>query len=108
LSAAPAAEDDATTRDLMVEEVNGSEDRVIGVLRNPHDVTVGDPNITVALACFDETGQLLDVGVGPANKDAVEPEQTTPFEFGLPEMSAGLETATCPVFLVAGGGHVAS
>jgi Mg-chelatase subunit ChlD len=108
LSASPMAEEEATTRDLNVEEVNGTEDGVIGILRNPHDVTVGDPNIIVALACFDETGQLLDVGEGPANKDAVEPEQTTPFEFGLPEMSAGLETETCPVYLVAGGGHVAS
>jgi len=108
LSATPAAEEEANTRDLVVEEVNGTGDGVIGILRNPHDVTVGEPNITAALACFDETGQLLDIGEGPANKQSVESDQTTPFEFGLPEMSAGLETETCPVFLVAGGGHVAS
>lgn len=108
LSAAPAAEDQATTRDLIVEEVNGTDGGVVGILGNPHDVTVGEPTITAALACFDAAGQLLDVGEGPANKDFVEPTQTTPFEFSLPEMSAGLETETCPVFLVAGGGHVAS
>jgi hypothetical protein len=108
LSATPAAEEEANTRDLVVEEVNGTGDGVIGILRNPHDVTVGEPNITAALACFDETGQLLDIGEGPANNDFVDPDQTTPFEFGLPEMSAGLETETCPVFLVAGGGHVVS
>ena len=108
LSAAPAAEDEATNRDLIVEEVNGTDEGVIGILGNPHDVTVGEPAINAALACFDATGQLLDVGEGPADKDFVEPTQTTPFEFSLPDMGAGLETETCPVFLVAGGGHVAS
>lgn len=107
LSAAPAAENEATTRDLIVEEVNGTDSGVVGILRNPHDVTVGDPAITAAVACFDATGQLLDTGQGPAGKNIAEPGETTPFAFGLPQMSAGLATETCPIYLVAGGGHVA-
>ena len=35
LSATPAAEDEATNRDLIVEEVNGTDEGVIGILGNP-------------------------------------------------------------------------
>jgi hypothetical protein len=108
LSAASAAEDEASTRDLIVDEVNGTDDAVVGILSNPHEVTIGDVVIDTAIACFDEQGQLLDVGFGPANKTAIEPGQTTSFEYALPEVSGALYTETCPVFLVAGSGYVAS
>jgi hypothetical protein len=108
LSAAPAAEDDASTRDLIVDEVNGTEAGVVGILSNPHEVTIGDVVIDTVIACFDEQGQLLDFGFGPADKTSIESGQTTSFEYALPDASRALYTETCPVFLVAGHGYVAS
>ena len=105
VSAAPAAEDEATTRDLIVAEVNGTDTAVIGILRNPHAMTIGQPVVYVNIACFDESGQLLDVGYGQANKTAVDPDATTPFEHVLPNMAAALETETCPRYLVTGNGN---
>jgi hypothetical protein len=108
LSAAPAAEDDASTRDLIVDEVNGTDAGVVGILSNPHEVTIGDVVIDTVIACFDEQGQLLDFGFGPADKTSIESGQTTSFEYALPDASRALYTETCPVFLVAGHGYVAS
>ncbi len=105
VSAAPAAEDEATTRDLIVAEVNGTDTAVIGILRNPHAMTIGQPVVYVNIACFDESGQLLDVGYGQANKTAVDPDATTPFEHVLPNMAAALETETGPRYLVTGNGN---
>ena len=104
--ATPAAEDENSTLDLVVEEVNGAGNGVIGILGNPHDVPVGDPTIDVYIACFDETGQLLDVGFGRASKSLVEPGASTPLEFSVPSAAEALETDICPVFLVAGDGNV--
>ena len=106
LFASVATEDENSTLDLVVEEVNGADNGVIGILGNPHDVPVGDPNINVDIACFDEAGQLLDVGFGPASKSLVEPGASTPFEFSVPDAASALETDICPVFLVAGDGNV--
>lgn len=106
LFASPAAEDDNSTRDLVVEEINGTGTGVIGILQNPHDVPVGDPTINTYIACFDESGRLLDVGFGPASKSIVEPGATTPFEFSVPSAANALVAETCPVFLVAGDGNV--
>ncbi len=106
LFASAATEDENTTRDLVVEEVNGADNGVIGILGNPHDVPVGDPTINAYIACFDETGHLLDVGFGPASKSLVEPGATTPIEFSVPSAGNALETDICPVFLVAGDGNV--
>jgi hypothetical protein len=106
LSADPAAEAEASTRDLVVEEVNGTDTTVVGILRNPHDVTIGDVVIDTAIACFDASGQLLDYGFGSADKTSVGPDKTTSFEYALPQVSGGLETDTCPLYLVTGNGYV--
>ncbi len=106
LFASPADESDANALDLVVDEVNGDGAGVIGILGNPHDVPVGDPVIYANVACFDETGALLDIGFSSAVKDVVAPGATTPFEIGVPNAAAALETESCPVYLVSGNGNV--
>jgi hypothetical protein len=84
-----------SNRDLIVAEVNGGEDGVVGTLANPHDETIVK-FLILALACFDESGRLLDYISETASNDELKPGETRAFAISNVE--------ACPIFLVAGYG----
>ncbi len=86
------------TLDLIVDEVNGIEDGVVGILSNPHEETVSGI-ILIGTACFDESGQLLNYNQSSANAGELGPGQTQPVQ-----VSTSLQVDACPFFLLAGNG----
>lgn len=108
LSGEPVNEAAASELDLTVTEANATDNRVIAVLENRHDVPVGGVTIEANLACFAADGALLDVGFAPAQSSLVDVGAVTPAQFALPQASGDLFTETCPVFLIAGQGDAGS
>lgn len=99
LEADPVGTDEVTShRDLIVEEVNGVNDGVVGIVSNPHDETVVG-FIILALICFDESGQALGYAQATASNDGLAPGDTISFD-----VSTTLDLDACPLYLVAGYG----
>lgn len=99
VSADPAGTDEITgTRDLVVEEANGDEDAIIGILRNDHDDDIEGFLITAGV-CFDETGAPTEYVQGIAGGGAFEAGDSTSFS-----LSTALSDAPCSYFLVTGYG----
>jgi hypothetical protein len=61
-----------------VTDVSSSADRVTGTLTNPHDVGIDGP-ISVGLACLDDAGALMGVQSTYADRDAIEPGDSSTF-----------------------------
>ena len=108
LAAEPVDEAAANELDLTVTEANSTDDQVIALFENRHDVPVGDVTIQADLACFDADGALLDIGFAPASAPLLAPGGVTPAQFALPQASADLLTESCPVFLIAAQGDAGS
>ena len=99
LDADPVGTDEFTSsRDLIVEEVNGTDDAIVGIYSNPHEETITGFIINAAV-CFDSSGQLTEYLTSTTNNDELEPSQTRPFEVGT-----ALGAEECPYYLVAGYG----
>jgi hypothetical protein len=95
-SARSASKDEfENIRDLDVIDQSFIEDRIVGMLRNPHNERVSGP-ISVAVVCFDTEGALLGDYNDFTEKDEAEPGDTVPFQVGV--------RGPCPVFLVAASG----
>ena len=84
--------------DLEVAESSLVNDRVVGVLSNPHDEVVSGP-IGVYLACFAEVGTLVSFHQGFTDKDEAAPGETVPFQVTM------FGDASCPRFAVAASGY---
>lgn len=84
--------------DLVVDEATLIDDRVVGVLSNPHAETLQGP-IGITLTCFSTDGILLGFHEGYSDKETAEPGETVPFQVTL---QGG---TSCPAFLVAGSGY---
>ena len=80
-------------RDLIVVEASQLDGRIVGTLRNDHEETLVGP-FGANIACFDESGELLDVGGNYPEADELAPNETIPFQI----------VANCPAFLLAGTG----
>jgi hypothetical protein len=87
-----------SARDLIVEEVNGTDDAIIGIYSNPHDETIAGFIINAAV-CFDGSGQPTEYLDSTTNNDELAPGETRPFEVGT-----ALAAVECPSYLVAGYG----
>lgn len=99
LDADPAGSDEYTSaRDLIVEEVNGSDSGIVGIYANPHDEIIAGFIINAAV-CFDGSGQPTEYVNSTTSNDELEPGQTRPFD-----VSTALAVEECPSFLVAGYG----
>ena len=83
--------------DLLVDEAALVNDRIVGVLSNPHAETVQGP-IGISLMCFSADGALLSFHEDYADKESAAPQDKVPFQVTL---RGG---AACPSFLVAGSG----
>lgn len=98
VSADPAGTDEITgTRDLVVEEANGDEDAIIGILRNDHDDDIEGILITAGV-CFDETGEPTEYVQG-TESGSLAPGDSMPFS-----VSTALSDAPCSYFLITGYG----
>ena len=93
--------DDPLFFDTTVEEATVQEDgRIIGIVRNDHEQDVS--NLRPAVACFDEAGELLEVGenvLGAADTSLAAGDETT-VAF-TPERGGFGLTGPCPAFLFA-------
>ncbi|MDQ3692254.1 MAG: VWA domain-containing protein [Chloroflexota bacterium] len=99
VSADPAGTDEITgTRDLIVEEVNGDEDAIIGILRNDHDDDIEGFLITAGV-CFDDAGAPTEYVQDIAGGGTFEAGDSVPFS-----VSTALSEAPCSSFLVTGYG----
>ncbi len=99
VSADPAGTDEITgARDLTVEEVNGDEDAIIGILRNDHDDDI-DGFVITAGVCFDEAGEPTEYVQGTEGGGALVAGDSIPFS-----LSTALSDAPCSYFLVSGYG----
>jgi hypothetical protein len=87
-----------STLDLIIEEVNGIEDGVVGIVSNPHDEPVTG-FIIVGIACFDDAGQLAYYGQPTNNNEALAPGQTMPVQ-----ASTAIHVDACPYYLLAAYG----
>jgi hypothetical protein len=87
-----------SSRDLIVEEVNSTDDAIIGIYSNPHEEIIAGFIINAAV-CFDSSGQPTEYVNSTTNNDELEPGQTRPFEVGT-----ALAAEECPSYLVAGYG----
>ncbi len=99
LNADPAGTDEISgARDLVVAEVNGGEDGIVGILTNPHDETITGIVINAGI-CFDAEGQPLSYVYSTSGGDRLEPGGILPFA-----IPTALTVDACPVFLAAGYG----
>ncbi|MDQ3413045.1 MAG: VWA domain-containing protein [Chloroflexota bacterium] len=99
VSADPAGTVEITgKRDLIVEEVNGDEDAIIGILRNDHDDDIEGFLITAGV-CFDEAGQPTEYVQDIAGGGTFAAGDSVPFS-----ISTALSEAPCSHFLVTGYG----
>jgi hypothetical protein len=99
VSADPAGTNEFTgVRDLVVEEANGDEDAIIGILRNDHDEDIEGFLITAGV-CFDETGAPTEYVQGIAGGGTFAPGDSEAFS-----LSTALSEAPCSFFLVTGYG----
>jgi hypothetical protein len=99
LSADPAGTDEITgARDLVVAEVNGGEDGIVGILTNPHGEAITGIVINAGI-CFDAEGQALSYVTSTGSADRLEPGGVLPFA-----IPTALTVDACPVFLAAGYG----
>lgn len=105
LDAEVAGEDESEfRRDLIVEDVNVTEDGVVGILRNGHED--GVQTVTVTVMCFDEAGAITDFAVeaeAGTVGEPVEPGGSVTFDVGIGGPIGPL-AGPCPAYLVAGGG----
>lgn len=103
LSADPVGADEYTgARDVIVEEVNGVDDTIVGVYSNPHEETL-ESFIIGAAVCFDEAGQPVAYVDLAVDNDELAPGGTRPFSIGT-----SLYAESCATYLVAGQGTAAS
>jgi hypothetical protein len=103
LSADPAGTDEITgARDLIVAEVNGIDDTIVGIYSNPHEEAIEGFIIGVAV-CFDNAGQPTAYLEPVVDNDELAPGGTRPFSMGT-----ALYAESCPAYLVAGQGSAAS
>jgi hypothetical protein len=99
LDADPAGTDEYTSsRDLIVEEVNGTDDAIVGIYSNPHEEIIAGFIINAAV-CFDDAGTPIAYVNSTTNNDELEPGQTRPFDVAI-----ALYAEACPSYLVAGYG----
>jgi hypothetical protein len=99
LDAEPVGSNEYTSaRDLIVEEVNGADNAIVGIYSNPHDETLAGFIINAAI-CFDASGQPIAYVNSTTNNDELESGQTRPFDVGT-----SIYAETCPSYLVAGYG----
>lgn len=94
----PPSDDPIGRRDLIVEESNLVQDRVVGELSNPHEEAVEGP-IGIHLACFAEDGTLLSFHQDYADDESVDPGDTAAFQVTL------FDTTDCSRFVVAASGY---
>jgi hypothetical protein len=87
-----------STLDLIIEEVNGIEDGVVGIVSNPHDEPVIG-FVIVGIACFDDAGQLVYYGQPANNNEELAPGQTLPVQ-----ASTMIYVDSCPYYLLAAYG----
>ena len=82
---------------LQITEINQLEDRIVGMLTNPHSQEVSGP-IGVDVICFDEAGQPISTPQTFAAQDSIPAGGTASFQvdlYGNP----------CPQFLLAASGY---
>ncbi len=94
----PAGEEQfENQRDLEVVEAAYVDGRVVGTLNNGYGETLTGP-FSVQLACFDQSGALLDADRSFTQKDSADPGEMVPFQ------APSFGSLDCPLFLVAGSG----
>lgn len=95
VSADPLGTDEITgRRDLVIEDVNGNEDGIIGILRNDHEDDL-EGFVIVAGVCFDGAGMPTSYVEGVDGGGTFAAGDTIPFS-----LSTALSTVPCSHFLV--------
>jgi len=82
-------------RDLEILEFELIENRIVGMLQNPHDEAITFP-IGVQVHCFDEQGSVLSTYQDYTPKDEMEPKGTIPYQVDL--------RGECPTYLITARG----
>jgi hypothetical protein len=98
----PQAEDTYGNRiDLQVKQPAHRNGSIVGYLKNESSSRVTGP-IQAYVQCFSKTGGVLGQYSAFTDKDSASPGEMVPFMVDLSTLSG---SASCPVFLVAGGGY---